>query len=146
MCSLVMSKFGDRDLWSVLSTSHEEGHPEIAVRLLEHDDTLTEARSSNGQTPLSWSARTGQDAIVKLLLEKEADVNFRDVYQRTPLSWAAKNGHETVAMLLGNGADVNSKDNYGWSPLFWASMAGHERAIQLLLQVVLNPVRKTLMA
>jgi ankyrin repeat protein len=38
---------------------------------------------------------------VKLLLEKAADVDFKDDDGRTPLSWAARNGHEAVVKLIG---------------------------------------------
>jgi ankyrin repeat protein len=46
---------------------------------------------------------------VKLLLEKGADVEFKDDLGLTPLSWAAWNGHEAVMKLLEKGADMKSK-------------------------------------
>ena len=64
-----------------------------------------------GQTPLSWAAQNGHEAVVKLLLEKGADVESKSSNGRTPLSWAAENGHEAVVkLLLEKGADVESKD------------------------------------
>jgi ankyrin repeat protein len=45
-----------------------------------------------GQTPLSWEAEYGQEAIVTLLLEKGADVKSKSPNGRTPLSWAAEFG------------------------------------------------------
>ena len=53
-----------------------------------------------GQTPLSWAARNGHEAVVVLLLEKVTDVDSKDNYGRTPLSWALENDHEVVAVLL----------------------------------------------
>jgi len=44
--------------------------------------------------------RTGHEAVVKLLLEKGADVESKDWYGWTPLWQAAENGHEAVVKLL----------------------------------------------
>ena len=66
-----------------------------------------------GQTPLSWAAENGHEAVVKLLLEKGADVECKSNDGRTPLWWAAEKGHEAVVkLLLEKGADVESKDRY----------------------------------
>lgn len=46
--------------------------------------------------------------VVKLLLEKSANVNCKDNNGRTPLSWAVKKGHEAIVkLLLEKGADLN---------------------------------------
>jgi ankyrin repeat protein len=43
----------------------------------------------------------GHEAVVKLLLEKGAELETKDNYRgRTPLSWAAEKGHEAVVKLL----------------------------------------------
>jgi ankyrin repeat protein len=38
--------------------------------------------------------------VIKLLLEKGADLESKDFSGQTPLSWAAVQGHETVIKLL----------------------------------------------
>jgi ankyrin repeat protein len=48
-----------------------------------------------------WAADKGHEAVVKLLLEKGADVESRDtVYGRTPLLWAAEKRHKAVLILF----------------------------------------------
>jgi ankyrin repeat protein len=46
--------------------------------------------SSNGQTPLSYAAQNGHEAVVKLLLAaKGVDADSKDIYRRTPLLFAS---------------------------------------------------------
>jgi ankyrin repeat protein len=49
-----------------------------------------ESKDGVGQTPLSWAAESGDEAVVKLLLEKEVDVKSKDGGGQTPLSRAAR--------------------------------------------------------
>ncbi|KAI0447277.1 hypothetical protein F4803DRAFT_364494 [Xylaria telfairii] len=81
-------------------------------------------------------AHLGNEVIVKLLLEKGADLESKDTaYGRTPLSWAARNGHEgVVKLLLEKGADLESKDNSGRTPLSWVAEWGQEMIAKLLLE------------
>ncbi|KAH7000722.1 ankyrin repeat-containing domain protein [Ilyonectria destructans] len=73
--------------------------------------------------------------IVKLLLEKGADVEAKDEYGRTPLSWAAEDGHEDIVKLLfEKGADVEAKDKHGGTPLSRAAAKGDEAIVKLLQQ------------
>ncbi|OWT42519.1 Ankyrin repeat protein [Pochonia chlamydosporia 170] len=134
-----------------LSRAAERGH-EAVVKLLLDKGADAEAKDDYGQTPLSWAglvegedatghqtplslaAWNGHEAVVKLLLDKGADVEAKDEYGRTPLSLAAWNGHEAVVeLLLDRGADVEAKDEYGRTPLSLAAKNGHEAAVELLI-------------
>jgi ankyrin repeat protein len=52
----------------------------------------------------------GAQAVVKLLLEKGADLESKDTkYSQMPLSWAAEREHKAVVkLLLKKGADPES--------------------------------------
>ncbi|KAL1909321.1 hypothetical protein Sste5344_004950 [Sporothrix stenoceras] len=77
----------------------------------------------------------GHDSVVKLLLEKGADVEAKAEDGRTPLSYAAAEEHEAVARLLfEKGADIEAKAYHNWTPLFFAADGGHEAVTRLLLE------------
>ncbi|KAL8788566.1 MAG: hypothetical protein Q9213_001639 [Squamulea squamosa] len=97
-----------------------------------------EINPRKGQTLLVWAASNGQEAVIKLLLEKTTvDPNSRDKSGRTPLSWAVGHGHEAVVKLLLEGkitVDPDSRDKNGRTPLSWAAEHGHEAVVKLLLE------------
>ncbi|KAK6822051.1 hypothetical protein RU639_006694 [Aspergillus parasiticus] len=89
----------------------------------------------NGETPLSWAVRKGNQSLVKLLLEKGADPNTRDNQLRMPLSRAAEQGCETIVkLLLDKCADPSIMDRDGRSSLSWAAEKGHEEVVRLHLE------------
>ena len=56
--------------------------------------------------------------IVKMVLDKIADVNAKDKFGRTALMFAVRRGRqELVKELLEKGAEVNAKDDEGNTPL-----------------------------
>ena len=90
-----------------------------------------------GRTPLSRAAGGGHEAVVKLLVEKGAQLEAKDtLYGRTPLSFAAWRGHEAVVKLLvEKGAQLEAKDTlYGRTPLSCAAERGHEAVVKLLVE------------
>ncbi|KAH0593451.1 hypothetical protein MHUMG1_08909 [Metarhizium humberi] len=66
-------------------------------------------------TDLMVASYYGHRAVVKLLLEKGADVEAKAYnYSWTSLSWAARYGREAVVqLLLEKGANVEARDNSG---------------------------------
>ena len=66
--------------------------------------------------------------VVRLLLERGADVNAQDRHMKTPLHAATSDGYrwaaephvasaEVIALLLENGAEVNARDGEKRTPL-----------------------------
>ncbi|KAK9441880.1 Pfs, NB-ARC and Ankyrin domain protein [Metarhizium brunneum] len=121
----------------VLSYLAEDGEEVIILVFLLCDRGADiDIRDRNGRTPLSWAAWNGHEAVVKLLLEKGANIEAIDnLYDQTPLLWAAGDGHEAVVkLLLEKGADIKAKDDTGQTPLSWAAKNGHEAVVRLLLE------------
>lgn len=58
------------------------------------------------------AAENGHGSVVKLLVERNADINFKFIGGRTPLSYAAENGHRDVVevLLRSDTLDVDSKE------------------------------------
>lgn len=81
--------------------------------------------------------------IVKILLEKKANINALEDYQDTPLHWALHHGpndsdHELILELLKNNADVNAEsyrnDVFNYStPLICAMKFSHSDTVFKLL-------------
>jgi ankyrin repeat protein len=114
------------------------GDVEEVARLLDAKPHLVEARNHRtyDQTPLIMAVVRGHVDLVRLLLERGADVNDVGGYGRTALHRAAEEGHEeVVSILLDCGADPSKKDIYGCTPLMAASCNGHLGVARRLLQV-----------
>src|SRR5436189_246528 len=102
---------------------------------IQQDAELESRDNLYGQTPLSWAAEKGHEAVVKLLLEKGAELESKNRYGQTPLSCAAKNGHETVMkILLEMRAELESIDYDGRTPLSRAAKMGNKTMVKLLLE------------
>ncbi|KAF3925690.1 Ankyrin-1 [Arthrobotrys entomopaga] len=114
------------------------------VEGLINNGHAVDAQDDNGRTPLSYAAEGGYEAVVKILLAKNAvNPDSIDYYERTPLSYAAEGGYKAVVDLLlaQDGVEINSEffnANYehfydGLTPLRCAAQKGHESVVKLLL-------------
>jgi ankyrin repeat protein len=84
--------------------------------------------------PLQVASVYGHIAVVRLLLEKGADVNVQGGQWGSALQAASYWGHQAVVrLLLENGADVNAQGGDFGNALNAASAEGHEAVVRLLL-------------
>lgn len=112
--------FGLQYLTSQLLSKYE---PDVLTRFME--------------TPLMLAAKSGHEAIVKLLLENGAHVEAKDAeYRSTPTYWEALSKLEGFAELpLATRLRLEPNDKkYGQTPLMWAARNGHEAIVKLLIQ------------
>lgn len=94
------------------------------------------------QTPLIVAIEHGNDDIVKLLIDSEADVQLCDNVGITPLYTAIKSKKEKlVQWLLDAECDINigSQDH---SPLFLATRLGQLNIVQVLYSIHLSSCLK----
>ena len=82
-----------------------------------------------------WAACTGGHIdIVKLLVEKGANVNKTTLTQSTPLRGASFHGFiDVMEYLIQSGANINTPNCIGQSPLCIAAMRGEVDAVKFLM-------------
>ncbi|KAL6808319.1 ankyrin repeat-containing domain protein [Trichoderma sp. SZMC 28015] len=113
------------------------------IRLKSNSAWFTIYQRDNHQCPtgnltdLIIASYYGHHAVVKLLVEKGADIEAKDYeHSRTALSWAAWYSHEvTIKLLVKKGADIDAKDKFGLTPLSWAALNGDEAITKLLVEM-----------
>lgn len=111
-----------------LFNAARRGDAAAVKALLDHGvDVNTKFRY--GATALSYASDKGHLEVVKLLLERKADVNVKDTfYGATPIIWAAQKGYaKIVEALLDAGAE--GRDD----ALEIGASSGHLELVKMLL-------------
>jgi ankyrin repeat protein len=120
------------------------GQLKVAAYLLDHGadvngDTsevgpIAELKNVGRVTPLLAAINAGNKAMVKFLIDRGANVNFKGQNGDTPLHFAARKGFQAVTeVLLASHADVNAQNIFGMPPLFVAVQGGQLKIVQLML-------------
>jgi ankyrin repeat protein len=90
-----------------------------------------------GRTPLFWAAGTGQNDVVRMLLQHPSiNVNFKTKASETPLSWAVSSGHKDVVGQLLQHPDIDPNiriGSHGFTPLMIAVSNDRCDIAQLIL-------------
>ncbi|KAK0631285.1 hypothetical protein B0T14DRAFT_501427 [Immersiella caudata] len=162
ICDISSNRFRTwfRIYWTTTSTDCPEGFTPLMVAsyfgldtaaqfLRQEDGSDLDSRDATYQrSALSWAAKNGFDAVVKLLTEdtgsglgrlkrryKRGDrVNSVDKYGRTPLTYSVWSGNvATVKLLIKAGAKVAVRDEIGGTPLSYAICNGHEQMVEQLI-------------
>ncbi|KAH7390279.1 ankyrin repeat-containing domain protein [Cadophora sp. MPI-SDFR-AT-0126] len=116
----------------VLRGAIDEDHM-VAVQTILHQITHVhvQGRYDNALQAVSYR---GHEQVVKLLLDKGADVNAQSGFYGNALQAASAGGHEQVVkLLLDKGANVNAQGGSYGNALQAASYGGCEQIVKLLL-------------
>ena len=108
----------------------------IATLLLEEGADSSIKDREGGGTAVLRAVDAGNEAMVKLLLDYNANIEIRDDLDRGLLHSAAVNtqGYEgVVKVLLGKSLDTNAQDQNGKTPLHDAGRSGNYKVAKLLL-------------
>ncbi|KAL4635009.1 KN motif and ankyrin repeat domain-containing protein 4 [Arapaima gigas] len=115
-----------------LTTADSPEDMEVALQLLQQGNVNAQA-SQAGQTALMLAVSHGRTAMVRLLLDCQADVNVQDHDGSTALMCACENGHtDIVRLLLERDCDLNVMDKEGHTALSVALQASHSDVVDLL--------------
>ena len=107
---------------------------ELRAFLDSNPDYNIDKQLTDGNTLLIIAAEKGYPDIAKVLLDKGAEVDRRDVEDFTALYIASAYGYiDTVRVLLDRGADVNYPNSGKFTALYIASENGHTDIVKMLL-------------
>jgi ankyrin repeat protein len=112
------------------------GRRDRVSQILAEDGEAPGSYAPDGHTPLGLACFFGHRDIVRLLIEKGADVNAvsRNAQHVAPLHAAtARQDAAIVEALLKAGADPNRHQEAGITPLHEAAAAGQEAIARLLV-------------
>ena len=107
----------------------------VAAWLDEGGGVDARCAKQGARTLLMAAAAGGQEAMVRMLLQRGASVNLQDSFGCTALMAAAANGHTTtVQTLLDARADASLQSMNGSTALMAAERFSHSAVAQLLRQ------------
>ncbi|KTF88881.1 hypothetical protein cypCar_00042086, partial [Cyprinus carpio] len=108
--------------------------------LMEHHADVTAVTRQSRETPLHYSARVGNTAVLQEMLRNVPSNQLQTAINKhakngwSPLLLAAEQGHtEVVKVLLQNNARVDVFDEEGKAAIHLAAEQGHEDIVDILL-------------
>lgn len=111
------------------------GHTDRVRKFLEEGDIDVNWVSYTHDCCPIHVASQGKPDIVRMLLEKGAKVNVKDVRDNLPIHHAAMKGHtEVVQILIDAGSEINTQDKNGWTALHCAAYWNKPDVVKCLLK------------
>lgn len=116
----------------------EKNNPHFNINAKRH---IMPNNTLYGHTPLTLAISKGNDAIITLLLEHQADPNIAGTWAwNTPLIRAVHNKNSNITrLLLQHGTDPNIRDEEGFLALVEAAEDKQYDVVQLLLAYGADP-------
>ncbi|KAL3699004.1 hypothetical protein R1sor_017026 [Riccia sorocarpa] len=118
-----------------LHEAAREGNVESVRQLVSADAEAVNERDKHSRTPLHIAAWAGQEEVVKVLCDANADVGASAQDDMAAIHFASQKGHtEVVRTLLLAGAYVNARNRKGMSPLHFAVQGSYAELVKLLVR------------
>lgn len=94
---------------------------------------------------LFYAAYNNDDKVIKYLIDKGGDVNFKSKYGETPLMIASafNNNPDVVNILIDSGAKINQRTKSGYNPILSSARNKNLEVIKLLVLNGANLFDKT---
>lgn len=129
---VVVSRLAKPSINSELHDAVSGGDISRAAALIKKNADVNYA--PDGWTPLMSAVRADNLAMVKLLVESGAWINYLNSSVGNSLSLAAANGNEEiVAYLIAHGAYLNNSNRNDVTPLMAAASNGHTSVVKKLV-------------
>ncbi len=128
-------KVPNEDNRTVLHLAAAHDDLPLVKKLIERGADVNAVGGANGDIPLIQACigNRPQTEIIRLFLDKGADINHQSKNNATCLIYVAASGHkDLVQELLGRGADPKLKDREGKTARDWALAGGYKEAAVLL--------------
>lgn len=135
--------------WTALHGAASSGSPKLVRLLLDAGARADVLDEYFGATPLVFAARLGHTDVLKVMLEKDVDVDQRDRDGNTALMMATLwLKPQSVKVLLDAGADANAEkiephfltgEEHAFTALWFAVSDGNLEITRMLLDAGANP-------
>jgi ankyrin repeat protein len=132
----------DKDLRTPLCEAAKHGQRDVAAALLDAKANAEAQCRGLGLTPLHIAAGADASEVVKLLIERGANVNSLNVWHQTPLhqtAMEAPSGVGPAKLLILAHAELEVHDNRDYTPLLAGVGRGQADFVRVLLEAGANP-------
>lgn len=130
--NLMPKDFLDEDGYSVLHYAVSQDSIADLLTLLNEFRFDVNFRSQSEQTPLMIACNYGHIEIIRLLIERGAQVNVTDDKGFDPLLYSVKQGfNPQIAYLLHHQADATTRDIKGCTVIHWAAYKNNVFLLEL---------------
>ena len=98
-------------MYAVHSVAHRDLPPELAQRIIDltPDHAVNVVGGLAGASPLHLAVSTNKADLVRVLIERRADVNLKNTKGKTPLDMSNTAGLEVVQILVQEGAEYSQR-------------------------------------
>ncbi|KAL2835557.1 ankyrin repeat-containing domain protein [Aspergillus pseudoustus] len=96
--------------------------------------------NNRNTTTLFAAAKHGQKGIIRLLIDRGIDLEWKTEKGKAALGYAAREGHiELVRLFLDSGVPVDFRMEDGTTAIMYAAREGHNEIVELLLERGADP-------